>query len=196
MKLFLLLLIFSSTLHARTILFIGDSLTEGYGIDQEDAFPAQVEKLLHGQGKKDIKVINGGISGSTTANATQRVKWFLKSKPDILVLALGANDGLRGLEVIESEKNLSSAIKLAQENKIKVLLAGMKLPRNYGAEYRVNFELMFKRLAKNYKVPLLDFLLEGVGGVPEYNQADGIHPTAKGHLKVAQNVVKALEPHL
>ncbi len=181
---------------ARTLLFIGDSLTEGYGLEQAEAYPAQLEKMLHAEGKKDYKVINGGISGSTTANAASRVKWYQKVKPDIVVFALGANDGLRGLDVSESKKNLKAAIKLARESGMKILLAGMKMPKNYGEAYRRDFEAMYDALSKEEKVPLLAFLLDGVGGVPKMNQPDGIHPSAEGQKKVAQNLLKALRPYL
>ncbi len=180
----------------KTIVFIGDSLTEGYGLEPEEAYPAQLEKMLHAQGKKDYKILNGGISGSTTANAAQRVRWYLKSKPHLLVLVLGANDGLRGLPVSQSRANIVAALKLAQESGVKILLGEMKLPRNYGEAYRKEFEAMYGDIAKSQNVPLLLFLLEGVGGVPKLNQPDGIHPTAEGQKKIAENMLKALGPHL
>ncbi len=193
----LLLALASAALAAEAplVLVVGDSLTEGYGLDPEEAYPAVMEKLFKEQGRT-VRVVNGGISGSTTANATQRVRWFLKAKPKVVVLALGANDGLRGLKTEESRKNLESAIKLARENGVQVLLAAMKLPTNYGAAYRASFEQMYQRLAKEQRIPLLPFLLEGVGGVPAMNQPDGIHPNQAGHKKIAENMVRALGPHL
>ena len=198
MKIFwpLVLLMLASGVQARSIVFIGDSLTEGYGLEPEEAYPMQLEKLLHAQGKTDIKIINGGVSGSTTASASQRVKWYLKAKPSLIVLALGANDGLRGISPQESRKNLAEAIRLCAEAGVKVLLAEMKLPKNYGDAYRKDFEKTYSDLAKQTKVPILAFMLEGVGGIPKMNQADGIHPTAEGQKKVADNMLKALGPHL
>lgn len=180
---------------SQTIVFIGDSLTEGYGLDTEEAYPAQLEALYKAQGKT-VKVINGGVSGSTTASATQRVKWYLRTRPDIIVLALGANDGLRGTPVIESRKNLGLALQAVKAAKVKVLLAEMKLPKNYGEKYRQEFEKMYTQLAQSEKVPLLAFILNGVGGVASLNQPDGIHPTAAGQKKIAENLFKALEKHL
>lgn len=195
MKFFFLSFFLMSAAWSQTIVFIGDSLTEGYGLDPEEAYPAQLEALYKAQGKT-VKVINGGVSGSTTASATQRVKWYLRTKPDIIVLALGANDGLRGTPVSESRKNLGQAIQAVKAAKIKVLLAEMKLPKNYGEKYRQEFETMYTQLSKSEEVPLLAFILNGVGGVASLNQPDGIHPTAAGQKKIAENLVKALEKHL
>ncbi|MFP5457568.1 MAG: arylesterase [Bacteriovoracia bacterium] len=196
MKLFLLGLFLSLSVQAQTVVFIGDSLTEGYGLDPEEAYPAQLEILLKAKGRKDIKIVNGGVSGSTTASATQRVKWYLKTKPQIIVLALGANDGLRGLPVAESQRHLKQAIDAVKSAGVKVLLAEMKLPKNYGETYRRDFEQMYTALARTEKVPLLGFMLTGVGGVAALNQPDGIHPTAAGQKKIAENLMKALESHL
>jgi acyl-CoA thioesterase-1 len=195
MKVFFLSFFLMSSVWSQTIVFIGDSLTEGYGLDTEEAYPAQLEAIYKAQGKS-IKVINGGVSGSTTASATQRVKWYLRTKPDIIVLALGANDGLRGTPVSESRKNLALALQAVKAAKVKVLLAEMKLPKNYGEKYRQEFEKMYTQLSKEEKVPLLAFILNGVGGVASLNQPDGIHPTAAGQKKIAENLVKALEKHL
>jgi len=196
MKFILLLALLTSWAQATTVVFIGDSLTEGYGLDPSEAYPAQLELMLKAEGKNDIKIINGGVSGSTTASAAQRVKWYLKSKPSIIVLALGANDGLRGISPSESRKNLAEAITLVRQAGVKPLLAEMKLPKNYGEAYRRDFEKTYSALATEQKVPLLAFMLEGVGGIPKMNQADGIHPTAEGQKKVAQNMLKALRSHL
>ncbi|MFP5492581.1 MAG: arylesterase [Bacteriovoracia bacterium] len=195
MKVFFLSFFLMSAAWSQTIVFIGDSLTEGYGLDTEEAYPAQLEALYKAQGKS-VKVINGGVSGSTTASATQRVKWYLRTKPDIIVLALGANDGLRGTPVSESRKNLALAIQAVKAANVKVLLAEMKLPKNYGEKYRQEFEKMYTQLSTSEKVPLLTFILNGVGGVASLNQPDGIHPTAAGQKKIAENLVKALEKHL
>jgi acyl-CoA thioesterase-1 len=180
---------------ATTILFLGDSLTEGYQLAKEDAFPALIEgelKKKHAQ----LKVINGGVSGATTASGLKRLNWYLKTMPDILVLALGANDGLRGLDLKESEKNLAAVIEKSQQQKIKVLLVGMKMPVNYGEPYRSNFEKLFPSLAKKYHIPLVPFLLEGVAGKTDLNIADGIHPNPKGHKVMSKTLLKALDPLL
>lgn len=186
----------SFALYGQTILVVGDSLTEGYGLEANEAFPAQLENLFKENGKKTVKVVNGGISGSTTASGVQRVKWFAKLKPKILVLTLGANDGLRGLAVKDSKKNLELTILKGREFGMKVLLAKMMMPLNYGKTYRREFESMYDQLAKELKVPLLPFLLEGVGGNPKLNLPDGMHPNAEGQKIIARNLLKALEPHL
>lgn len=167
------------------IVFLGDSLTEGYGIAKEDAYPSIIEKKMSHLRKDKIKYTNAGISGSTTASGLSRLKWLLKSKPTILVLALGANDGLRGIKPEETKKNLLDIIKLAKENQIMVLLAGMKVPPNYGPEYEKKFRTVFSDIANETKVELVPFLLEGVAGEPQYNIADGIHPNPKGHEIIA-----------
>lgn len=183
--------------HAQTILIVGDSLTEGYGLENPaDAYPAQLEQLLRAQGHPQAKIINGGISGSTTASGVQRVKWYAKLKPDVMILALGANDGLRGLKVEDSQKNLEATIKAAREQGMRVLLAGMKMPLNYGSAYRKDFEEMYDKLSRTLKVPLLPFMLEGVGGNPKLNQADGIHPNRDGAKVVAQNMLRGLKGKL
>ena len=170
------------------LVFIGDSLTDGYGIDKQKSYPSLVEERLIAIGHKNIKVVNASISGSTSASALGRFKWHLKEKPDILILALGANDGLRGLPLKNTEENLTKVIKLAQSEGIEVVLAGMKLPPNYGQKYISDFENLFIRLAKKYKTHFIPFLLEGVGGEPHMNQEDGIHPNERGHQKMADTV--------
>ena len=194
-SLFFLGLLFTAGAFAQTILFLGDSLTEGYRLPKENAYPALVEKELKAS-KKGVKVINGGSSGATSASGLKRLDWYLKAKPDILVLALGANDGLRGLKVSDTEKNLASTIEKAQGRGIKVIMAGMKMPTNYGEPYRTDFEEMFPKLAKKYKLKIIPFILEGVGGKPELNLPDGIHPNSKGHEIMAETVLKVLEPEL
>lgn len=189
--LYLILFSFAFELKAETILFLGDSLTEGYQLSREEAYPAVIERTLKKENKA-IKVINGGVSGATSASGLKRLDWYLRAKPDIIVLALGANDGLRGLNLIETEKNLSLVIKKAQERGMLVILAGMKIPTNMGESYRKEFENLFPSLSKKYSIKLIPFLLEGVGGRPEMNLPDGIHPNPKGHLKMAENVLKVL----
>lgn len=191
----LIFVLFTSWVEAKTILFLGDSLTEGYQLAREDAFPAVIERNLKSK-YPDLKVINGGVSGATTASGLKRLNWYVKAKPDIMVLALGANDGLRGLNLKESEKNLSSVIETAKGLGMSVLLVGMKMPTNYGEPYRTNFEKLFPQLAKKYQLPLVPFLLEGVGGNPKLNLPDGIHPNVEGHKIMARTIQKNLEPLL
>lgn len=196
MKLLIIMLFLTSfELAAKTVLFLGDSLTEGFQLSREEAYPALIEQNLK-KNFPDIKIINGGVSGATTASGLKRLNWYVKAKPDILVLALGANDGLRGLDLKESEKNLVSVIEKAQAENMKVLLVGMKMPTNYGEPYRSNFEKLFGQLAKKYQLPLVPFLLEGVGGKPKLNLPDGIHPNPEGHKVMAQTVLKVLRPLL
>jgi acyl-CoA thioesterase-1 len=188
-------LVFAGTAFSRTILFLGDSLTEGYQLAKEDAYPAVIEQTLK-KTHSDIKVINGGVSGATSASGLKRLDWYLKAKPDFIVIALGANDGLRGLKIANTEKNLSDVIEKAQTRNMTVILAGMKMPTNYGEPYRTEFENLFSKLAKKYKVKLVPFILEGVGGNPKLNLADGIHPNPEGHKIMAKTFLKVLEPLL
>ena len=183
----------SSIKAPKKILILGDSLTAGYGVDKEDAFPAVLEGLLHQKGHQEYSVINAGVSGSTTASGKSRLKWFLKSNPSIMILALGANDGLRGLELEQSQNNLEQIIVEAKKQNIKIILAGMHVPTNYGKSYQVQFHKMFQTLHKKHQLVLIPFLLEGVGGKKELNIADGIHPNAKGHKVIAQTVYQYLE---
>ncbi|MDA9951510.1 arylesterase [Oligoflexaceae bacterium] len=178
------------------VLCLGDSLTEGYGVAKKDSYPSQVERLI--SKNKSIEVINGGISGATTAGSLKRLNWHLKGKkkPDVLILALGANDGLRGQDVENSRKNLEETITLAKKNNIKVLLAGMKMPPNYGNKYTRAFEKMFPEMAKKFSLPIIPFLLEGVAAEKNLNLPDGIHPNPRGYAIVAKNVVKHLMPLL
>lgn len=195
MKFFFLFTLLINIASAETILFLGDSLTEGYQLSKEDAYPSVIEKELLKK-RKDIKVINGGVSGATSASGLKRMDWYLKAKPDIMVLALGANDGLRGMDLKETEKNLSNVIEKAQVQGIKVILAGMKMPTNMGEPYRTNFEKIFPKLAGKYSIKLVPFILEGVGGNPKLNLPDGIHPNPEGHIVMAKNVLKVLEQEL
>jgi acyl-CoA thioesterase-1 len=176
------------------ILFLGDSLTAGYGVEKEQAYPALVEKELNK--KYSVKVLNGGVSGSTTASGLSRLRWFLKAKPDILVLILGANDGLRGVKLDESKKNLEKIILKAKAEGLKIILAGMMLPPNYGKEYTEKFKKMYIDLKEKYELPWIPFILKDVAGLEEMNIEDGIHPNNKGHEKVAKNLIPYLEPHL
>lgn len=174
------------------IVFIGDSLTQGYGVRAEEAYPELVGKQLRDKGYS-VKIINGGISGSVTAEADRRLRWYLRAKPQIVVLALGANDGMKGAPPDVIEKNLKKAIDLAKANGIDVVLAGLKMFTNLGDEYLRKYEAIFPRLAKETKVQLIPFLLEDVALQKEYNQSDMRHPNPKGHEVIANRVTKSLE---
>lgn len=176
----------------KTVVFIGDSITEGYGVKKEQAFPEIAGQLLRKKGY-DVKIVNGGISGSVSAEADRRVKWFLKAKPDIVVLELGGNDALKGTPAGVIEKNLDSAIALAKANRVQVLLVGMKIYTNFGPAYSKEFEALFPRLANKHGVPLLPFLLEDVALKKELNQSDMKHPNVEGHAIVAKRVANHLE---
>jgi acyl-CoA thioesterase I len=173
------------------IIFLGDSLTAGYGVEADEAYPALIEQQLRSDGL-DVQVINMGVSGDTTAGGLNRLDWSLKQQPDLLVVGLGGNDGLRGIDLAASEQNLRAIIQRARNRDVTVLLLGMMIPPNYGEEYTGQFREMFPRLAQELGVPLVPFLLEGVGGVAHLNQPDGIHPTAEGHRLIAQHVLTQL----
>lgn len=182
-----------STQNDKRIVVLGDSLTEGYGVSRESAFPALLQARLKAEDFKNWSVVNAGVSGATSASAASRLKWQLKSKPDLIILALGANDGLRGISPQVTRKNLSEAIVEIKKNKISVLLAGLQMPPNYGGPYRKEYAAVFPELAKEHKIPLIPFLLEGVAGEASLNLVDGIHPNEKGYVKVTDNVFKVLK---
>lgn len=195
--LFLSLLCMTPPAQAKTlkrtykVLFLGDSLTEGYGIDKDKSYPLIAAKILKDKGI-NIEVINGSVSGSTTASGKSRLKWFSKAKPDFVFLALGGNDALRGIKVAASKKNLAAVIELAKAKKIKIFLAGMMAPPNYGKDYGDAFRGMYLDLKKKYHIPTMPFLLEGVAGEKQFNQEDGIHPNIDGHKKIGQKVADFL----
>ncbi len=174
------------------IIILGDSLTEGYGIDQQQSYPSLLRQRFKKEGAS-VQIVNAGSSGSTSASAVSRLKWLLKSKPDILMLALGGNDGLRGSKLTQTQDNLDKSIQLALSQNIKVVLAGMQIPTNYGKDYSSQFKQVFVTLSKKYNVIFIPFLLEGVGGVKKYNLPDGIHPNQEGHKKIAQLVYPYLK---
>jgi len=178
-----------------TLVFLGDSLTAGLGLSQEQAFPALIAARLRAAGHP-WKVVNAGVSGDTTAGGVARLDWIYQHKVDVMFLCLGANDGLRGIPVAETERNLRAILDRAQREGTRVVLAGIQLPENYGSTYRAAFAQVFPRLAKAYRVPLLPFLLEGVAMDPRLNQPDGIHPTAEGARIVADHVWPVLEQAL
>ena len=179
----------------KRILILGDSLTEGIGLDEARTYPRILEKKLKDR-NHNIEVINGGISGSTTATGLTRFKWHLKKKIDILVLQLGANDGLRGLDLNVSKKNLLEIINYAQEKKVKVLLLGILMPPNYGKKYVADFEKMYAQIASSHRLSFYKFILKDVAGNPELNLPDGIHPNEKGHQKIAENLLEFMEKNL
>jgi acyl-CoA thioesterase-1 len=186
----------SPVLAGPTVLFLGDSLTAGLGVEPEEAYPHLLGAMLARDGMDGVRVINGGISGSTSASAPARLRWYARVKPEVLFLALGANDGLRGLSVSELEQNLETVIVQAKDQGMRVLLAGMELPPNYGEGYTAEFRQVYRDLADRHGLPLLPFLLEGVGGVAELNQADAIHPNAEGHRRIAAHVYPFLRDQL
>ena len=176
------------------IVVLGDSLTAGYGLLEQQAFPAILQERLNEEGY-GWEVVNAGISGDTSAAGLQRLDWAMgQGDVRILILELGANDGLRGLPIAEMKKNLAAIIEHAQGQGISVLLAGMEAPPNFGAEYTVSFRQVFRDLAKQYKVTLLPFLLDKVAGVAALNQSDGIHPNVEGARIVADTVWNVLKP--
>ena len=181
---------------ATKILFLGDSITEGYELDQADSYPNIIANKLKIDNYSQAQVINAGINGSITASAPERLKYYLQSDIDIMVLALGANDGLRGLPVLEMEKNLSLTIELALHKGIQVILAGMMIPSDYGKVYTQEFQETFPKLAKKYAITLIPFLLDKVATKPELNLSDGIHPNKKGQKVIATTVYRYLKPLL
>jgi acyl-CoA thioesterase I len=181
----------------RIVLFLGDSITAGYGLELSQAYPALIQQRINQEGL-NFKVINAGQSGDTSAGGLARMDWLLKNQIDVLVLELGGNDGLRGLPVENIRKNLQAIIDRARKQypQIKIIVAGMKMPPNMGGQYSREFEAMFAALAKKNNAALIPFILEGVGGVRQMNLPDGIHPTAGGHEIVAENVWTVLAPVL
>jgi len=179
-----------------TILFLGDSLTEGYGLEEGESFPDMLSDRYAAEGRKNLKIINGGISGSTSASALTRLQWYIRAQPDLLVLSLGANDGLRGLSVDALKTNLIKTIEFAQSMDVKVVLTGMLIPPNYGPDYTSAFAQVFPDLAAQYQLTFLPFLLAGVAGITELNQGDGIHPNLEGTKIVAETLYNFLQPLL
>jgi len=178
----------------KTILFFGNSLTAGYGIEQEDAFPGLIQSKIDSLGL-DYRVINGGLSGETTAGGLSRLDWFLEEAPTIFILELGGNDGLRGIELNETKRNLNGIIDKVRSKypETKIILAGMQIPPNMGQDYTEKFSSIFPEVAEEKDVTLIPFLLENVGGIPELNLPDGIHPTEEGHKIVANTIWPFIE---
>lgn len=177
----------NTTTAPKKFVILGDSLTEGYGVAQTAAFPALLQKKVDAD-KLNWKVISSGSSGSTSASGLQRIKWIAKDKPDVVLVLLGSNDGLRGLKVEETEKNLNDTIDWAKKNNITVALGQLHVPPNYGKDYEKKFSAVYAKVASKNKVQLAPFLLEKVAGEKDLNLADGIHPNEKGHQIVAENL--------
>jgi acyl-CoA thioesterase I len=190
---FFLLLVSLGAAPAATIVCLGDSLTAGHGVDEDQAFPAVLQRLAAAD-KLSWTVVNAGVSGDTSAGGLRRVAWLVKGKPDWVFIALGANDGLRGQPASATRENIVAMVERFRAAGVKVALGGMRLPTNYGEDYRTAFAAVFPQVAKEQTVPLLPFLLDGVGGVARLNQADGIHPTVEGQEMIARSVYTFLRP--
>ncbi len=177
------------------VVALGDSLTAGLGVAADEAFPARLQARLRAEGY-DYRVVNAGVSGDTTAGGLRRVDWALRAHPDVVIVALGANDGLRGQSPPAIRANLEEIVARLQAAGVRVLLVGMRLPPNYGAEYTKEFEAVFPAVARRAKITLMPFLLDGVAADPRLNQADGIHPTAAGQQMIADRLWPYLRPLL
>jgi acyl-CoA thioesterase I len=181
----------------RTVLFFGDSLTAGYGVDPDEAYPALVQKKAEAAGLA-WRVVNAGLSGETTAGGLRRLDWILRQRVDIFVIELGGNDGLRGIPPATTRANLAAMIKRIRERQphVTVVVAGMQMPTNMGPDYTREFAAIYPDVAREGGAVLIPFLLEGVGGVASLNLPDGIHPTPQGHAIVADTVWRTLRPLL
>ena len=188
----------SATQSKKRIVIFGDSLTAGYGLDDvNNAFPGVLQTMIDSL-QLNYTVVNSGVSGETTAGGRNRIDWILSQQPDIFILELGGNDGLRGVSLKETRQNLQSIINSVQTKypDCQIILAGMQIPPNLGQDYTTEFKNIFPQLAEKNNIKLIPFLLEDVGGIQELNQPDGIHPTKEGHQIVANNVWEILGPLL
>jgi acyl-CoA thioesterase-1 len=174
------------------IVVFGDSLTAGYGLTEEASFPAQLQAALRASGN-DVIVINAGISGDTTASGLSRLDWSLTDRPDLVIVELGGNDALRGIDPLQTRANLNAIILELKRSDVLVMLAGMRAPRNMGYEYYSKFNRIFPELAEQHKVPLYEFFLKGVAGSPQLNQSDGIHPNREGVGVIVKNILPVLK---
>lgn len=183
--------------NSKTILFFGDSITAGLGVDNSQAFPALIQDRLDSLGM-DYEVINGGSSGETSAGGLRRIDWVLQREIDIMVLELGGNDGLRGIELSSTKENLQQIINkvLAKYPEVEIIIAGMQVPPNLGTDYTRQFEVMYPKLAEENDLPLIPMIMDKIGGDDELMQADGLHPTPEGHKVIADTVWEFLEPIL
>lgn len=194
----LLVLVAPSTSYAKglKLLFLGDSLTAGLGVEQDQAYPIIVQRKLKKAGHPNVEVVNASVSGSTSASLLERLKWSMKNNIsfDFVIIALGANDVLRGLPVKSIKENLVAGIDFVLEKKTRPILVGMLAPPNYGPSYAREFKQLFSQLAKEKTLLFVPFLLESVAGVAKFNQADGIHPNESGHELMANNILGVLLP--
>jgi len=181
----------------KRILFFGDSITAGLGVDKSQAFPALIQQKVDSAGL-NYEVINGGLSGETSAGGLRRIDWVLQRKIDVFILELGGNDGLRGIELSSTKDNLQKIIEKVQQKypDVKIILAGMQVPPNLGQEYTSEFENMYPELSDENDLPLIPMILDKIGGNENLMQGDGIHPTPEGHQVIAENVWDKLEPRL
>jgi acyl-CoA thioesterase I len=190
-------LAFAGTVHAaeRIVVAFGDSLTAGLGVMPDESYPAQLQARLRADGYA-YRVVNAGASGDTTAGGLRRVDWALKNKPDIVIVALGANDAMRGQDLASVRANLDGIVARFQKAGARVLVAGMEVPPNYGARYAADFRRLYVEVARKRGAAFMPFLLDGVAGNPQLNQPDGIHPTAEGYRIVMDHLWPYLEPML
>ena len=180
-----------------TILALGDSLTEGLGVDPNDNYPAQLEAQLKQKGYSHVKVINSGLSGETSTGLVNRLDWVAQTQPDITILTIGANDAIRGIDVATVEANIRTAVKRLQDNGSEVILGGMQIYDNLGSDYVQAFAAIYPRVAADMNVTLIPFFLDNVGGDPKLNQADAIHPTKEGYkIIVSDNILPVLKPEI
>jgi acyl-CoA thioesterase-1 len=177
------------------VVALGDSLTAGLGVAPDEAYPALLQARLRGEGFA-YRVVNAGVSGDTSAGGLRRVDWVLRARPELVIVALGANDGLRGLPVDALRANLEAIVGRLRAAGARVLLVGMRVPPNYGDDYARAFAAVYPAVAKKTGVPLVPFLLDGVAGDPRLNQSDGIHPTAEGHRVIAERLWPSVRPLL
>jgi acyl-CoA thioesterase-1 len=200
--LFIISLLFASSVQAqdsntKTILFFGDSITAGLGVDKSQAFPAIIQDRIDSLGL-NYEVINGGLSGETSAGGLRRIDWILQRDIDIMVLELGGNDGLRGIDLNSTKENLQKIIDKVQTNNpdAKIILAGMQVPPNLGQDYTKQFETIYPELAEENNLPLIPMIMDKIGGDEELMQSDGLHPTPRGHKVIADTIWDTLESNL
>ena len=180
---------------AKTFSFLGDSLTEGYGVSQDATFPQLIQQMVI-RDKLDWKIVGAGSSGSTTASALSRLKWIAKDNPDYVMILLGSNDGLRGFKIPDIEKNLNQTLDWAKKNNLPVMLGQLHVPLNYGKKYQQEFAAIYPKLAKKYNLALAPYLLEKVYGRADLNLPDGVHPNEKGYKIIANDLYQFLKPYL
>lgn len=182
----------ASATQAATILALGDSLVAGHGLTRADSFPTKLEAALKAAGVEDARVVNGGVSGDTTKGGLGRIDWLFAEKPDLMLLELGGNDGLRGLPPEETEKNLTAIIEKARAADVPVLLTGMMAPPNLGRDYGEAFNALYPRLAEKYGTAFYPFFLDGVAAEPDLNQGDGMHPNADGVAVIVERILPSI----